>query len=165
MEPEKFNARPVVAFFVLAYVLSWAWVLPWAATGHTVIQGQGWPTHLPSLLGPMLAAFIVTARTTGRRGMADLLARMARWRIGWRWWLLVLSPFAFCLVVLAGMVAVGADVAARADFARFSGLPDWLGIVGVVVVVTLVNGFGEETGWRGYALPWLQGRFSPFAAR
>ena len=159
-----FLPKRVVAFFVLAYGISWAWVIPWAATGHTVLQGGGWPTHLPSLLGPMLAAFAVTAWTTGRVGIRDLFVRMGRWRIGWRWWLAVASPLAFFFVVLGTMAAVGAHVPARGDFARFSGLPAGLGVVGVALAITVVNGFGEETGWRGYALPQLQRRFGPLAA-
>ena len=79
-----FDRTSVVAFFVVAYVLSWAWVIAWAATGHTVVQGQGWPTHFPSLLGPLVAAFVVTAWRRHARGIRDLLTSMARWRIGWR---------------------------------------------------------------------------------
>jgi uncharacterized protein len=152
-EPVTFDAKPVVAFFVLAYAISWAWVIPWAVTGHTVFQGVGWPTHFPSLLGPMLAAFAVIAWTVGRADVRDLLARMGRWRIGWRWWLAVLGPLAFFFGVIGVMATVGANVPARSDFARFSGLPAGIGIVSVALLVTLVGGFGEETGWRGYALP------------
>jgi membrane protease YdiL (CAAX protease family) len=159
-----FDPRPVVAFFVLAYIFTWAWVIPWAATGHTVFQGRGWPTHFPSLLGPLLAAFVVTGWTTHRPGLRDLVTRMGRWRIGWRWWLTVLSPLAFFGVALAAMTAVGANVPARREFVQFSGLSAGLGIVGMALVVILVNGFGEETGWRGYALPQLQQRFGPIAA-
>jgi uncharacterized protein len=104
-EPVPFDPKPVVAFFVLAYAISWVWVIPWAATGHTVYEGEGWPTHFPSLLGPMLAAFAVTAWTAGQVGVRDLLARMVRWRIGWRWWLAVLSPLAFFFGVIGVMAA------------------------------------------------------------
>ena len=160
----QFDRTAVIAFFVLAYALSWAWVIPWAATGHTVFQGQGWPTHFPSLLGPLVAAFAVTAWRGHGRGGRDLLESMARWRIGWRWWLAAASPLAFFVVVLAAMAAVGADMPARSDFAQFSGLSSSLGLVGMALVVTVVNGFGEETGWRGFALPRLQQRFGPMAA-
>jgi len=163
-EPVPFDPKPVVAFFVLAYAISWVWVIPWAATGHTVYEGEGWPTHFPSLLGPMLAAFAVTAWTAGQVGVRDLLARMVRWRIGWRWWLAVLSPLAFFFGVIGVMAAASADLPTRNDFARISGLPAGIGIVGVALLVTVVNGFGEETGWRGYALPQLQRRFGPLAA-
>jgi membrane protease YdiL (CAAX protease family) len=46
----------------------------------------------------------------------------------------------------------------------FSGIPAGLGIVGVPLAVILVNGFGEETGRRGFALPQLQRRYGPVAA-
>ncbi|WP_169735721.1 CPBP family intramembrane glutamic endopeptidase [Intrasporangium oryzae] len=151
-------------FFVLSYAISWAWVIPWAATGHTVEQGVGWPTQLPSLVGPMLAAFVLTASTEGRAGVGDLVRRMVRWQIGWRWWVAAVSPLLFFLVVLAVMAVAGLDVPARDDVASFSGIPLGLGLIGVWTVVFLVNGFGEETGWRGYALPQLQRRFGPLTA-
>ena len=163
-DPAGFDAKAVVAFFVLAHAVSWAWVIPWAATGHTVRQGDGWPTHLPSLLGPLLAALAVTAWTSHGRGVRDLVGRVGRWRIGWRWWLAVLSPLAFFFVVLGVMAAVGGGLPAGGDFARFSGVSAGLGIPGVALVVIVVGGFGEETGWRGYALPQLQRRFGPITA-
>ena len=71
-----------------------------------------------------------------------------------------LSPIAYLAVALAVMAASGKAVPSGADFARFSGLPSGLGIVGVALLIVVVGGFGEETGWRGYALPQLQKRFS-----
>jgi uncharacterized protein len=159
-----FQPRSVIAFFVLAYAVSWAWVIPWAATGHTVYQGDGWPTHFPSLLGPLIAAFAVTARSAHRGGVVDLVRRMGRWRIGWRWWLAAVSPLAFFAVVLGVMAVAGADLPSRSQFGLFSGLPVGLGIIGIGLVITVVNGFGEETGWRGYALPQLQRRFGPLGS-
>ena len=41
-ENSVFNARALLAFFAIAYVLSWAWVIPLAVTGHTVSRdGDG----------------------------------------------------------------------------------------------------------------------------
>ena len=48
------------------------------------------------------------------------------------------------------------------DFAIYSGLPP-LGLPAVFLLVLLFNGFGEETGWRGFALEPLQHRFGPVA--
>lgn len=163
-DPAPADGRRVVAFFALAYAFSWAWVVPWAATGHTVLQGEGWPTHFPSLLGPLLAAFVVTGWTARRRGVHALLAAMLRWRIGWRWWIAALGPLGAWLVVLGVMAGTGTELPARGDFVSFSGLSGGLGIVGVGLVVILVNGLGEETGWRGCALPRLQQRYGPVTA-
>lgn len=67
-----------------------------------------------------------------------------------------MRPLLFFLVVLTVMALAGMGVPEQGDFASFSGIPAGLGLLGVWVVVFLVNGFGEETGWRGYALPGLQ---------
>ena len=159
-----FIPRALIAFFVIAYLFSWAWVIPLAVTGHTVLQGRGWPSHFPSLAGPMVAAFIVTAWTTGRYGVRDLVRRMGRWQIGWRWWIAALSPLAFLGLSLVAIAATGGTLPKAGDFAWFSGLPSGLGLVGVALLILVINGFGEETGWRGYALPELQKRFSPLTS-
>lgn len=157
------DARPLVWFFVLAYAISWAWAIPMAISGQVVSRGDGWPTHYPALLGPLIAAFVVTAMSTGRSGVRDLVRRMGRWRVGIGWWLLALSPIIFLLVTLGAMGALGRELPAVADFGRFTGTPA-IGLVSVLLMITLIGGLGEETGWRGYALPQLQLRFSPLTA-
>ena len=71
----------LASFVALAYAISWGWTFPFVAVGDVVKKGIGWPTNLPALLGPVLSAFAVTAVLWGRKGIRDLLARMARWRI------------------------------------------------------------------------------------
>jgi len=80
-------------YVVLAYGLSWAWLLPLALTGSTIEPGRGWPTHFPALLGPMVAALLVAARAGELRG---LVSRMVRVRVGPGWWLVALSPLGLC---------------------------------------------------------------------
>ncbi|WP_158544080.1 type II CAAX endopeptidase family protein [Nocardia seriolae] len=153
----------LIAFFVLAYALSWSWAIPLAVTHRIIRQGQAWPTHYPALLGPAVAAFAVTAWTGGRAGVRDLVARMTRWRVPLRWWLVALSPIGFLAIGLAATWAAGHRLPAVDDFARFSGTPA-IGLIGVAVLITFVGALGEETGWRGFALPRLQRRFGPLAA-
>lgn len=160
---QLFRPRALVAFFVLAYALSWSWVVPLAITHQVVRRGTGWPTQYPALLGPAIAAVIVIARTTGRSGLRDLLARVTRWRVAPRWWLVAVSPLAFLALGLLVLRAAGRPLPAAADFGRFSGTPP-IGPVGVFLLITFVGSLGEETGWRGYALPELQRRFSPLTA-
>ena len=152
---------PLASFVVLAYAVSWAWMFPFVAAGDVVKTGVGWPTHFPALVGPALAALVVTALVWGRAGVRDLLARMARWRMPLRWWAATLSPLAFLGVALAVASAVG-KLPRGSDFGRYSGLP-MIGVVPVAVIAILIT-FGEETGWRGFALPLLQRRHGALAA-
>jgi CAAX protease family protein len=158
----RLDVKALVAFFALAYVLSWSWVVPLAAAHQVVHRGAGWPTHYPALFGPAMAAIIVTAWTVGRPGVRDLLSRMGRWRVGLRWWLAALSPVIFLGIGMAALVLAGKPVPRAAEFASFSGIAP-IGIAAVVLLIIL-GAVGEETGWRGYALPQLQRRFSPLAS-
>ena len=112
---------PLASFVGLAYAVSWAWMFPFVAAGDVVRKGVGWPTHFPALLGPAVAAFVVTALVWGRAGVRDLLARMARWRMPLRWWAATLSPVAFLGVALAVALAAG-KLPRGSDFGRYSGL-------------------------------------------
>jgi membrane protease YdiL (CAAX protease family) len=159
----RLDVKALVVFFALAYALSWSWAIPLAVAHLVVRRGEGWPTHYPLLLGPAIAAVVVTAWTMGRPGVRDLLARMARWRVPIRWWLAALSPVAFLGLALIAMAVAGKALPSVADFGRFSGTPA-IGLVGVLLLITFVGALGEETGWRGYALPQLQRRFSPLTS-
>ena len=62
-------------FIVVAYALSWAWTIPLALAGDVIQKGSGWPTHVPALLGPAIAAFVATAWLSGRVGLVDLVGQ------------------------------------------------------------------------------------------
>jgi len=78
---------PLISLFVLAYALSWAWWLPIAVSGGSVARGDAWPTHLPGLLGPLIAALVVLTVTEGRAGVRRWLGAMVlgprerRWQL------------------------------------------------------------------------------------
>lgn len=139
--------RPVAAYVVLACTLSWTWwVSSWLLVGP-VARGHPWPTQLPGLLGPAIAAVLVTAATDGSEGLADLRARLTRWRVPARWWLLsALTLLGALLVVLATH-----DHVDWSQATEYSGTPN-LGLITTFLLVWLVNGIGEETGWRGFAV-------------
>ena len=160
---DRTDVRDLVAFVALTYALSWGWSFALVALGLVVRQGTGWPTHYPALLGPALAAVAVTAWRRGRGGVHDLLGRLLRWRVPLRWWLVALSPLGFLAIALLIGAAAGEDLPSWDDVGQFSGTPA-IGALGVTALILAVNGVGEETGWRGFALPTLQRRLRPLPA-
>jgi uncharacterized protein len=152
------RSYPLIAFFVLTYVLSW-WTTP--------LYAAGVPPFFPDFpflgTGPLLASLIVTSIATGRAGLRELGARMIRWRVGWRWYTAALAiPLGVAVVTMALSVALGAPISALAQ------LPT-LDILLFVFALRLINPLdgplGEEPGWRGFALPRLQGAgHSPLGA-
>jgi membrane protease YdiL (CAAX protease family) len=149
--------HPVASFFALTYLFSWGYWIPIALDRYGWLQVP-WHSHVPGALGPMLAAFVTTALTTGRPGLADLLARMGRWRVGRsRFLVAACSLWAFFAVAAMALAIRGQGWPELADLAP-SGL--LLMVLGQLLVVP----FGEETGWRGFALPQLQRTRSPLEA-
>jgi membrane protease YdiL (CAAX protease family) len=142
--------HPLGAYFFLAYLFSWSYWVPLALAG-------GHRSHFPGLLGPMLAALVVSAAVTGRAGTDDLLRRMLRWRVPVRWYAAALVPPAAAAVALAVTSALAGGSPSLDRLARMPGLPV-AGWFTVFVLVFLVNGYGEETGWRGFAWPRLRER-------
>ena len=57
------TAARVSAYVLLAYTMSWLCWLP-LAFRHQIVHVGGWPTHLPGLLGPAVAAVAVTCVVT-----------------------------------------------------------------------------------------------------
>lgn len=143
--------HPVLVFFLLTYLISWSWWVPLALRGEVVRAGAGWPTHLPGLAGPAVAAVLITAILDGRRGLCDLGLRAVRWRVGWRWWVVVAATFGLAALGAVQALVTGDDVPSLADFTRYTGVGS-ISPVGVVVMVLVINGLGEETGWRGFAV-------------
>lgn len=153
---------PVLTFFLLAYLFSWSWWLPLAACGSLVRGGEPWPTHMPGLLGPLLAAMIVTAAVDGRPGLTAFLRRVVSWRMGWRRGLLALSPLAMLVVGLAVARLIGSPTPPWTDLFVISGLP--IAVLPTLAALLVLNGLGEEGGWRGFAQERLQWRYGPTRA-
>jgi uncharacterized protein len=150
------SRHPVLVFFFLAYLISWSWWVPLALRGDVVRAGVGWPTHLPGLLGPAIAAVLVTATVGGRAGLRDLGARTVRSRVAWGWWLVVATTFGFAALGALQALIAGRDVPGLAEFTRYTGVGS-ITPIAVIAVVLILNGFGEEVGWRGFAVERLLG--------
>jgi len=154
--------HPAVSFYVLTLTLSWGYWLTLLAQGRRVEPGSA-VTHFPGLLGPMLAAMAITAAIGGRGALRELFGRM--FRLGPHWpskLLLAFSPLLLGIGAFAAIRLLGKPLPSADAFAHFPGLPEHWPLAAVVAVVVVVNGFGEEAGWRGFLTEDLlrtQGRF------
>ena len=127
--------HPIIAFFVLAYALTWP-LVPLVSVSPLL--------GLPALFGPAFAAIIVATVADGGPGLKDLLSRMVRWRVGVHW-----SAVALGLPAVLALTAAGLHV--------LLGMRTSVDLGGLSVLNFVVFGLivGEELGWRGYALPRL----------
>jgi membrane protease YdiL (CAAX protease family) len=147
--------HPVAAYFILAYLISWATWSPLVLSAQGLIQLQIHPAwHLAGSLGPFLSSFIVTAITGGWEGIRNLLGRMFSWKVGIKWWLVALSPVALYLiaVLIDGLIQGSFNFT---GFGKVNELPGLYWPIGWLLMISTF-GLGEETGWRGFALPRLQ---------
>lgn len=142
------SRRPLTSFVVLAFALSWGYWGVLVARGWVSHPGQGWPTHLPGLLGPAIAAVVVTAVADGRPGLRDLASRTLRWRLPWRWWALGVATALIPVLVWSWQALTGGGWPSARELTAYSGAPV-VALPLLVLGVLVVNGFGEEVGWRG----------------
>lgn len=145
----------LLTFFVLAYALSWVVEIPLALEAQGITRTKiPYPVHYLAAYGPMLSALIVTTLTGGSRGLRELLGRMTKWKLSPVWWLVALAPLGLYLLVAISLWLIQGE---RIDLAAM-GQVDYLPALGLAALPmwVLTFGIGEETGWRGYALPKLQ---------
>ncbi len=147
VEHQPLPGAALVTFVALAFTFSWLWWVPMAVRGQVVTPGQGWPTHLPGLMGPAFAAVVVTLGWQGTGALRDLGRRAVRWRGVGRWWWSLPAILALGAVGVALSAATG-DPVDLGGLAEYSGAPV-VSVVLLVGYVLLVNGYGEELGWRG----------------
>jgi membrane protease YdiL (CAAX protease family) len=106
--------------------------------------------------GPLVAAMVVSAQQGGRAELRSLLGRVVRWREAPIWYgVAFLGPLVLTLGAIALHVVMGGQMPSLG--ALIGALP----IVLIMFVYMLIFfALGEEVGWRGYALPALQARYS-----
>ena len=144
----------MLAFFALAFAWSWAcWLL--APGLKTYSPAAALVLTLAAGIGPSLAAVLVVSYCHGRHGLRRWLLRCLQWRVGWR---VVLLAFMLPPVFIGLAAAMHLALGGVLPQSPFSG-QIWVAVASVLVMFFIGGAFGEEFGWRGYALPALQQRY------
>ncbi|MEO7359006.1 MAG: type II CAAX endopeptidase family protein [Gemmatimonadaceae bacterium] len=157
--------HPLLLFFVLAYAISWLIWSPLWLPHFGILELPVLPFHHAlGALGPIVAAFTVTALETGRVGLVDLARRMWMWRDQVPWIVFALcAPIAMLALGMLSARLAGVPSAAWTDVGKTREFPQFSAI-GFLGYNIFTFGYGEETGWRGFALPRLQARHSAFVS-
>ncbi len=153
----------MVLFFALAYSISW---ILWAPLWLPAFGVHGLPVlpyhHALGAAGPIAAAFIMSWREQRAAGVANLARQLVQWRGQLLWIAIALAgPFVIALLamLLAGFFDSTAGIGGLRKLGTSREFPQFNAIV--FFLYNLISfGYGEETGWRGYALPHLQHRFN-----
>lgn len=148
-------------FFSMALGLTWLFWIPDALGKRGVLPDALW-TNLGFIgaFGPLLAALFMVYSEQGGAGVRHLLKKAVERAFGGRWWAVVFLLYP-CLIAVGYVVAVSVDGVTPPSEA--SGLYWFLPFIFFSVMFT-GGPLQEEFGWRGYALPRLQARFSPFVS-
>ena len=158
---------PLLTFIALAFGLPWLFEIPdtlgsWGLIPFRIpTTGVGIVVAiLVGAYGPTWAALIVTAATRGKAGIRTLLRRLLVWRVSIGWYAVALFLPALLFFLPAPLYAfLGGTPLALPSSSLVELI---LGVPLLFLVNMLVN--GEELGWRGYALPRLQGKYSALTA-
>ncbi len=154
-EPSKekkfFKKIALILFFILSYALITLSVI------LKLIFKQAFPEILYWILSawsPTISAIFISGLSGGWNQIKSLLKGFLKWRVGIKWYLaaffIMLGPLAFALIYnLFGGESPGIDPSLTAPILLY------------YLLFTFLSGpLSEEAGWRGFALPRLQSRFS-----
>lgn len=151
--------HPLVSFFALAFLYSWICRVP-------AMILPGWPEVISflSLLGPAFAALTVWLICGDQPRITEMFRSLFRWKVNLGWYLVA---FFLPLVLLAGTFLVNQIWRGAPLPGSGSSSPALLPFITLVLfnfVYLVFLEWGEEIGWRGFALPRLQEKLHPLAA-
>lgn len=157
-----FKRHPILTFYVLSFSLAWGIWLPvglWMPNSLIVYT-------LPGAWAPNFAALWVVGLTEGWPGVRGWLTGLLRWRVGVKWYLVVLFGIPALAYLSIGLYQLFGGVAP--DLTLPPGVPrdGWLVALPIIFLINIFVGgpLAEEPGWRGYVLPRLRQRLSLFTA-
>lgn len=156
------HRHPVLTYYTLVFIISWGGILVLAGPGGIPGTKEQVERLFPFMLlalfaGPSVAGILSTSLVDGRAGLRELRARLLRWRVGARWYVVALlfAPF------LVATVLFTLSLLSSAFLPGILNTNDKLTLLLFGIAWGLIGGgFLEELGWTGFAVPTLRLHYS-----
>jgi membrane protease YdiL (CAAX protease family) len=169
MQNKPFVTRyELFVYFLLTFCLSWIFWIPGAL--FFISKGKLFSplTILVQTIGaagPSIVALWFVRYRYGKDAVDAIFSRYKKWRVGARWLLLacLLIPAITILAILVNVLCLRVPVAPNSILGSITGRLGFfaLFLFPVLFVSQLISSpLLEEFGWRGFALPKLQERYS-----
>lgn len=167
----KIEQNPLIFFFIFAFLISWILWIPLIyghyKLGWTSWEGNSWKNYKTMLgllgsLGPSISALIMTHLLKGKNGVIALLKNVLKWRVNIIWWLLAMYSWWLLCSLLATILNLSEFNKIAINF--LTSLINIPALIFMLQLPLLIGMFGEEVGWRGYALPKLLDKYNPIIA-
>lgn len=159
----RVNERQLPSFFVLTFAISWGLgaLALWRGNILPALLGPDYQVVLffVSVYGPAIAALLIVGVRGRGAALAAYLRRLTIWRVGWAPWAIVLLGMPLLRLLQALINAAFGNTDALQPDEGFLQL-----VAGVIMGLIVLPGAMEEFGWRGFALPLMQRRWTPLAA-
>ncbi len=147
--------QPVLAFYILAFVITWAGWIPQAAYSRGIFPFDNLLFYILGGVGPLLAGIIVHTVLHGKVNYGKLFRPLGQWRVNPIWYVVGLFGYAAMWV---GSLALRGEVA---DGLAELGTP--LSML-TLFLTSFLAAIPESIAWRGFALPRLQRRYNALVA-
>ena len=152
--------RPFLFFLIFTFSISFITGFP-----TVFVPGKFEVLAYLSNFGPALGALSVVGIAEGLDGIKALVRSLFQWRVSFVWYLVVLLGPALTMVtavLLYNVFGGNSSVPNLNDW--ISILPQHLLVILSLFLFMMVGIWGEEVGWRGFALPKLQDKYHPLWA-
>src|SRR5918995_3387161 len=147
--------HPLLSYFALTFAISWGVIVLVVGPGGLPGTPEQFETLIPlvglaMLAGPPVAGILLIGLVHGRAGLRDLLARMARWRVGARWYAVALLT---APLLMFTVTPIGLSLLFPEFLPRIFTSDEKVSLVLFGIAMGLAAGVFEELGWTGFAVP------------